>query len=743
MDVALDLFVNSDIDSLLDDANKFEALKIETAQKLKAALEGQELYGDVLDDSAIEDLAEGMLLQSIYGESLDYDDLEDIYNDTIIDLEDKEFTAVYGMSKEEFDFEAGFTYMVEIMRKELIEMTEAEGIELSDLSDQEYKLFIGNTANELGLMLKEAGYGDVLDKSDLVEQAADIIISIGGKEKLSPAELEVLIKDTKDSIEEQGFEKFLDVSVSEEELDLEEKIMEEEIIGIALELSKYPGINDLSEDTDAFEALKKETAQKIKAALGAGIAGDSEIEDMAEGMLLQSIYGELHNYDDLKAIYSDTRADLDDKEFMAVYGKSKKEWNFEADLNLLVGMAKKEIAEMIKGIELSDLSDEDRKSLIEETAKGLELMLKDNGYGDVLDKSDLEAQAADIVNSIGGKEELSSTELEVLIKDTKESIEEEVSEKFTEFSIPDGGQEILKLLEENGLPSDDLTLGVVKSIWNILEENIPNNTNEDDKNNITIEIIKGLLDSEKQGDIVSTDGSSEIKEAIRNELNKNGMLEDQTLIESREALNKAKNYEEFLQKELSYYNDLEAKGYVIVDSWHYDGLKNSLEDISVKISELESDLKDFEEVIVVEEDLTEETGEAEEEVTEELPSEEEVAEEIVDSEEESEEITEEVVGEVITLNGTYSGPDYPDFGSFTMYMSIDLKTGTVSGMAFVKLKNENVDLDYDFPISGSMNLETREITGKFGDDKMNGKLSADGNRANGTGEEGIVWSVSR
>jgi len=296
----------------------------------------------------------------------------------------------------------------------------------------------------------------------------------------------------------------------------------------------------------------------------------------------------------------------------------------------------------------------------------------------VLDKSDLEAQAADIIYSIEGKEELSSTELEILIKDTKDYIEEEVAEKFTEFSIPDEGQEILKLLEENNLPSDDLTLGVVKSIWNILEENIPNNTNEDDKNNITVEIIKGLLNSEKQGDIVSTDGSSEIKEAIRNELNKNGMLEDQTLIESRKALNKAKNYEEFLQKEISYYNDLEAKGYMIVDSWHYDGLKNSLKNISVKISELESDLKDFEEVTIVEEDLAEETGRVEEEVTEELPSEEEeVAEEIVDSEEESEEIT----AEVITLNGTIND----GVNTYTMLMTIDLKTGVVSGMVYIRL----------------------------------------------------------
>jgi len=85
----------------------------------------------------------------------------------------------------------------------------------------------------------------------------------------------------------------------------------------------------------------------------------------------------------------------------------------------MVDTMRKDIAEVTEGIELSDLSDEDRKYLIEETAKAMNLLLKDNGYGDVLDKSDLEAQAADIINSIGGKEELSSTELEVLIKGTR------------------------------------------------------------------------------------------------------------------------------------------------------------------------------------------------------------------------------------------------------------------------------------------------------------------------------------
>ncbi len=58
-------------------------------------------------------------------------------------------------------------------------------------------------------------------------------------------------------------------------------------------------------------------------------------------------------------------------------------------------------------------------------------------------------------------------------------------------------------------------------------------------------------------------------------------------------------------------------------------------------------------------------------------------------------------------------------------------------------------LDLDPQIYGSIDLETRIINAMLtgGDDaegmKITGKLSADGNRANGTGDEGIVWSASR
>jgi len=60
-----------------------------------------------------------------------------------------------------------------------------------------------------------------------------------------------------------------------------------------------------------------------------------------------------------------------------------------------------------------------------------------------------------------------------------------------------------------------------------------------------------------------------------------------------------------------------------------------------------------------------------------------------------------------------------------------------------------VVLDLDPQISGNIDSETRIINAMFigGDDaegmKITGKLSADGSRAEGTGPEGMTWSVSR
>ena len=79
-----------------------------------------------------------------------------------------------------------------------------------------------------------------------------------------------------------------------------------------------------------------------------------------------------------------------------------------------------------------------------------------------------------------------------------------------------------------------------------------------------------------------------------------------------------------------------------------------------------------------------------------------------------------------------------------MLMTIDLETGTVTGIFYLRIKNEEFWLEMDLPISVSINLETRVISADIGEVTINGILSSDDNTASGTSsEKGGTWSVSR
>jgi len=88
--------------------------------------------------------------------------------------------------------------------------------------------------------------------------------------------------------------------------------------------------------------------------------------------------------------------------------------------------------------------------------------------------------------------------------------------------------------------------------------------------------------------------------------------------------------------------------------------------------------------------------------------------------------------------------NFPDAAPQKMLMNIDLETGTVTGIFYLRIKNEEFWLEMDLPISGSINLETRVISADIGEVTINGILSSDDNTASGTSsEKGGTWSVSR
>lgn len=273
-------------------------------------------------------------------------------------------------------------------------------------------------------------------------------------------------------------------------------------------------------------------------------------------------------------------------------------------------------------------------------------------------------------------------------------------------------------LENSGLSSDKLNVDVSKIIKAKIENNSTPNTSPDEIDAMTIKAMK-----EKE-----IDAATNMVSHIEKILKINNKLADQKIINIKNNLNRAEFQKKYLEGIIKAYEDAEKNGGF--QNVGIGSVKARLEDEEKIINDLKTELQEYE-------DGQEEVSE---EIVEDTPADEETQGTSTD-EAVSEEITEEVTEEVIVLNGTMSDPE--SGGTMKMSMTINLKTGTVSGIVFIKLYIDDMKFETDVPISGSMNLETRKINAKAGEGKLTGILSADGNSANGTGTEGAVWNVSR
>ncbi len=306
-------------------------------------------------------------------------------------------------------------------------------------------------------------------------------------------------------------------------------------------------------------------------------------------------------------------------------------------------------------------------------------------------------------------------------------------------------------LKNSGLPSDSLTVGISKTIKAKIENNSTPGTSPEEIDAMMIKIMEDIEDQDKLFDSTEDDSDDAVKEIdaaidmvshIKKILENNNKLADQKIINIKSNLNRAESHKNYVEGLIQASEDAEKKGGFLSVTQGLSALKADLEETNKTINNLEAELQQYEDGQgEVSEEETEDTLTDEE--TEDTLTDEETEDTLTD-EEESEEATEEIIEEVITLNGTLSDP--AEGGTTKMFMTIDLKTGTVSGMIFIRINNEYVKAEFDMPISGNMNLETREINAQSGEAKLTGRLSADGNRANGTvsGEDGnLVWSVSR
>lgn len=299
-------------------------------------------------------------------------------------------------------------------------------------------------------------------------------------------------------------------------------------------------------------------------------------------------------------------------------------------------------------------------------------------------------------------------------------------------------------LENSGLSSDPLSVGISKIIKKKIENNSTTGTSPEEIDDMLIKIMEDIEEEEELIDSMG-DGSDDVLEDtgniidmvshIEQILKSNKKLADQKIIDLRSSLNKAESEKKYLEGIVKAHEDAEKQGAFLGDTQGISNIKTRLEGAEQTISDLKDELQQHEDELkeVIDEENTEDQG------TEDILTDEETQDTSTDGEE-SEEITGEVVENVITLTGTMNPPDEV---AQKMSMIINLETGSVTGILYLRIDNESIKFDIDLPISGSINLETREINGKMGEAEINGKLSADGSRANGTGEDGMVWSVSR
>jgi len=260
---------------------------------------------------------------------------------------------------------------------------------------------------------------------------------------------------------------------------------------------------------------------------------------------------------------------------------------------------------------------------------------------------------------------------------------------------------------------------IAKTIKAKIKNNSTIGTSPEETEAMMIKIMEDIEEEDKLFDGMEDDAMIDMVSHIEKILENNNKLADQKLIDLKTKLNRAESHKKYLEGIIKAFEEAEKKG-----SFQTQGIssvKADLEETNQTINNLETELQQYD------------NGQGE------------VSEDTLTDEETQDALTnEEVTEEVITLNGTVSdGGD-----AFTMSMTINLGTGAVSGIIYIRIYMADFDYQFeeDVPFSGSMDLQTRDINAKAGDTRLTGRLSADGNSANGTAssDDGSVsWSASR
>ncbi len=347
-------------------------------------------------------------------------------------------------------------------------------------------------------------------------------------------------------------------------------------------------------------------------------------------------------------------------------------------------------------------------------------------------------------------------------------------------------EKIKKDLKNKKFPTDSLMQDIAQRITDVVKKNAPTTANEKEINKVVTEVLQGLvtnldkLETEKPT-VIKTKEKNEklswIMNTIKKTLNINNNLATEKEIANRDELNRANFEKEYLEKKIAVYENYEKQGYIFIDTPGGISLKEKLDNLNKKISNLKGEPEKAHDSV---QEVTLEPSTPTPKPPTPTPTPVPTSTPVPISP--SPTPTTSIPTGIILLRGSGKmvGLAGTDRYSITMTINLDTKrvTGFVSASGGWLINFHIYDIDtgekmetqtkrcpakYRGYISGRVNLETRRIVATVSDKvsttatsgdcsavknvsdsiTLTGRLNASYSYASGSESDGSPWSVSR
>jgi len=147
-------------------------------------------------------------------------------------------------------------------------------------------------------------------------------------------------------------------------------------------------------------------------------------------------------------------------------------------------------------------------------------------------------------------------------------------------------------LDENNLPSGDITQDIVKVVANVTNQLGTPDTEAEEIVDVSVDAVKDVLEDKEEDGEISKD-SSEILEVVKEKLSEEDKLEDEVTINKRKEYNLSVLEKEELEKDIELYKHYKDEGSIIVSDLKYTKIQQRLEHLNEKIAALEKELEEY------------------------------------------------------------------------------------------------------------------------------------------------------